>query len=412
MGDSARSAFSTLSKLATGYLIATLLNAIGGLIAVPVIIGAVGPVAWSGLALSQTIGSVAYVGVSLGWALVGPATLSSMTPQAQGDYYLRATRSRAILFVGCAPVYLTAVAALNVDGTSLWANALAGGTLLIIGLGGSWYFVGIGSAKLLVLLDTLPRLIGTLLGIVLLFTGGSLLSFAMMQVLGASCAAVFAWKHARKRAGAVWTGSSLRMDLLNIRAAAAPALTAGAATAFVNMPLVLVSIIAASDLSIYALADKLQKSITTALGPIVSVFQSLAPRVTGLKRLHRVRTIACFAIPALLGFPLALIPIFPTLANLFSRGQINIPFPMTLAFTIVIASIFASGLLGLVGLVTLGLTHHLATSTVVGAAVGTICCIVLGLFAGAIGIAWGVAIAELTVVGYQVVVVIRATRPA
>lgn len=397
-----------IGGMGAGYAVATLLNALNGLIAVPALIAISGADAWAGIALAQSIGALAFVAVGFGWGLVGPATVAALKPEHQSEYYLRATRSRLLLFLACGPAYVGAVALLNVPGTSFAANVIAGGSVLIMGLGGSWYFVGIGAPRQLVAVDVLPRIAATIGAVLVLLASESLLLFASLQAAGPALSAILAWKHARNRVDS--PRFSLRADIANVRTVAPAAVTAGTAALFVNVPLILVSSLAPADLTSYALADKIQKALTAALRPVVQVLQSMVPRGAEEATLsRRVRRVAIGSIPCFITLAIVLSFAFPLLSTLFAGEAISIPVDMTIAFSTITAAILASGMVGLVGLVTLRLQKQLAISTVIGAVVGLGSAIVLvGRFGGS-GVAWGVATAEISVYLYQLAVVATVT---
>ena len=93
----------------------------------------------------------------------------------------------------------------------------------------------------------------------------------------------------------------------------------------------------------------------------------------------------------------------PWIGDLLSGGTLTIPFALAVPMAVNLAAILASQLTGFACLTAFGLTRALATSTIVGAVVGTALMLPLLLWIGAPGVAWGLAAAELCVLAVQLV---------
>ena len=89
----------------------------------------------------------------------------------------------------------------------------------------------------------------------------------------------------------------------------------------------------------------------------------------------------------------------PWIGEVLSGGTLTISFALAVPMAVNLAAILASQLTGFACLTAFGLTRTLATSTIVGAVVGTALMVPLLLWIGAPGVAWGLAIAELCVLG-------------
>ncbi|HTH06149.1 MAG TPA: hypothetical protein VL916_09770, partial [Ilumatobacteraceae bacterium] len=93
----------------------------------------------------------------------------------------------------------------------------------------------------------------------------------------------------------------------------------------------------------------------------------------------------------------------PWIGDLLSGGTLTISVALAVPMGINLAAILASQLTGFACLTAFGLTRALATSTIVGAIVGTALMLPLLLWIGAPGVAWGLAVAELCVLAVQLV---------
>ncbi len=93
-----------------------------------------------------------------------------------------------------------------------------------------------------------------------------------------------------------------------------------------------------------------------------------------------------------------------------SHGEIAFGFDISLPFAVVFAAVSVLRVFGLAFLVQLGRTAALAKSTVVGAVIGVPMIIVGAVLFSAHGVAWAVALSEITVLIYQLAVVIAELR--
>ena len=93
----------------------------------------------------------------------------------------------------------------------------------------------------------------------------------------------------------------------------------------------------------------------------------------------------------------------PGSATCSRAARCAIPFALAVPMAVNLAAILASQLTGFACLTAFGLTRALATSTIVGAVVGTALMLPLLLWIGAPGVAWGLAAAELCVLAVQLV---------
>lgn len=271
-----RRAMSMLNKLA-GYGLSMLLLAVASLIAIPAMILASGNPAWGAIALGQGVGGVGSVLIGYGWWMSGPADIATGDATSRRLEFTESLKVRLVLLV---PVM--AVAAL----ISWWLApvnpelaVLGAITAALPGLTANWYFVGLARPYAFLVVETLPRLAGTVVGIAAMTSGADAGVGLLCQGAGLLAAFVIssAWifRHlARQRAGR----SPLRplTSLLRVHGAGLASGLGG--NIYSTAPLVIVTVVAPSVQPVYALVDKLQRQISVGLGPLITVLQGWVPR--------------------------------------------------------------------------------------------------------------------------------------
>jgi hypothetical protein len=102
----------------------------------------------------------------------------------------------------------------------------------------------------------------------------------------------------------------------------------------------------------------------------------------------------------------------PWIGDVLSGGTLTITLALAVPMAINLAAILASQLTGFACLTAFGMDRVLASSTIVGAIVGTVLMTPLLFLLGAPGVAWGLAVAELCVLVVQLMRLIPRLRSA
>ena len=145
------------------YALSVALLAATSLLAIPVMVAAAGADVWAAAAMGQSLGAICFVLVSFGWGVNGPAEVAGLAAAQRRIYFASSVKTRVVL----AAVVIPALAAASSVLSPTYGGYAALG-LLSTGLTGwtsSWYFIGTGRAWTLLCADTIPRVIGTMLGI-------------------------------------------------------------------------------------------------------------------------------------------------------------------------------------------------------------------------------------------------------
>ncbi|MCQ1999253.1 lipopolysaccharide biosynthesis protein [Arthrobacter zhaoxinii] len=380
-----------------------------GLLAIPVVIANAGGNTWGVIALGQSAALLFGVLVSFGWGTVGPAMVAGMPAAERPQMFLDSLVSRVYLFAVTAP--LAALTVWLIAGDSGPVAALASLTYLVPFLGASWFFVGDARPGRLLVFDTLPVTLGTVLGLAgLVLTGDVFVYLAIqlaMNLLGVTVSGLLI----RNRSAAV-----PRLDLHIGRAVRRLAgqrhgvVTAATSSLYVNTPLLVVGAVLPGAVSLYAMAEKFFKYGLTAVGPVVQVLQGSIADPDRARQEARIRVAARWAPLAAALCAVVMALCIPWASNLLSQGAIRVGFDLSMPMGVVFGAVTVSQVVGLACLIPLGEGKALAVSTVLGAAIGVPLIVTGALTLGVSAVAWAVAVSELAVAVYQLGVVRRYFR--
>lgn len=268
-------ALSGMSAMA-GYAASMLLLAASSLVAIPAMIRASGEAAWGAIAVGQSIGAVAAVAIAYGWAMSGPAEVARGTASQRLGEFLASLKVRLTLLAPA--VLVAAVAAALLAPSRPELAALGAAAAALVGLTANWFFVGLARPWVLLLVETLPRVAGTVIGIVLMTYHSSDAAVGLAcQAAGfvAAFAGSAGWILAHLR-GARAEATPRLATLLRERGAGLIAALGSAG--YVAAPVMIVSAINPAVQPLYALVDKLQRQVSVALSPGVTVLQGWVPR--------------------------------------------------------------------------------------------------------------------------------------
>lgn len=373
---------------------------------IPAVIIAAGDQAWTTIAVSQAVAGFAFVLAVFGWGVTGPTDVAGLTPAERGRYFYDSVLSRVWLCLIIIPI--SVVLAIILSGGDPWLSALTTISGIAVALGAGWFFVGEKAPLRFLLLDTIPRVAGTVAGGVVLIATGDARWFAGLQLAGVVISAVLSTIDILTRNRGWEVSFSPVRAVRNLRGQLAPVTMAATTSLYVNVPIVLVQLFIPSATAVYALAERMVRLALYATRPIVQIAQSYVPAPDDAVRLSRARQVMRLALALGLVGGIAYALLGPWAGSLLSGGSLNLEFALSAPMGLNLAALLASQLTGFACLTALGLSRSLATSTIVGAVVGTVLMIPLTLLTGVNGLAWGLGLAELSVLLVQVWVLRRA----
>lgn len=269
-----RSAFKAI-----GYGLSVVLLALASLMVIPALIRASGDAAYGALSAGQVIGSVGAVIIGYGWGMAGPAVIARADADGRRAEYVEALRTRLFL---CVPVcFACCVVGAVVAGTGMRGfGAIGALAQAVVGMSGQWYFVGVVAPYWFLVVETVPRVIGTMTGWFLMnHAGAGAIAGTGCQCLGivVAVASSTAYILARlRREGAVARRARpvravLREKFDGVAASITNSLV-------LSLPMVLVSFINPAARPMFAFVDRVQRQITVALTPLSTVMQGWVPR--------------------------------------------------------------------------------------------------------------------------------------
>lgn len=393
---------SRLLRFTGGYGISVVLSGVISIAVIPAVIIFAGKEAWATIAVAQAVAGFAFVIAVFGWGVTGPTTVATLDDRERGRFYLDSLLSRLWLCVPILPVSIVIVVPLSRGDGVLAAVTVATGVLAA--LGGGWFFVGESSPIRFLLLDTLPRNVGTVIGALALIWTRDALWFVGFQGLGVVVATVITtWDILRRYPG--WALSlSPRRAVGNLRGHSASVTMSVTSSLYVNVPIILVGIFIPQATAGYALAERIVRLALYSTRPVVQVSQGYVPSLDLDIQVFRARRVTWIALvlggAGALGYAL----LGPWAGSILSGGSLSIPFALAVAMGINLGALLASQLTGFACMNAFGLTKALAVSTIVGAIVGSALMIPLTLLFGVSGLAFGLAAAEVSVLIVQLVV--------
>lgn len=381
-----------------------------GIISIPVVIGAVGAATWAQLAIIQGAALLFGVVVSFGWGTTGPSQVAAVVADLRPQLYLDSLVSRVYLFLLAAPALCVLLLLLvDVNKELVIIGSLA---YLMPFLGAPWYFVGEAKPWRLFLLDSLPQILGMCAGLVTVHLTRELWTFVVMLLLGNLVAVILsATRILRGPTGTtpLALGLSPRGVVARLYPQRHGVITAATGALYVYLPVFAVNaFLPESVLAIYVLADRFVRYGLMVFAPVLQFVQGWIPEHGA----HLVRPRMWRAVQ--LGGGIGVIGglcvwlLSPVVAPLLSPTEpVLVPFGLSLPLGVAFAAIAISQIIGLACLVLIGEGRALAASTVIGAVVGAPLILLAGVFAGLPAVAWAVAISELLVAAYQLVVLRR-----
>lgn len=394
-------------RATSGYGLSVVISGIVSIAVIPAVIIAAGEEAWTTIAVAQAVAGFAFVVAVFGWGVTGPTDVAAMPVPKRGGFFFDSLLSRTWLTLLVVPIAV--VLAISLSDGDPWLAGLTVSSGILVALGAGWFFVGEKSPIRFLLLDTLPRVVGTVIGAVALIATGDARLFAGLQLVGVVAAAVVSSVDILRRYdGWSFTISPVRA-VSNLRGQGAPVTMAVTTSLYVNVPIVLVQIIIPSATAVYALAERIVRLALYSTRPVVQVAQGYVPNADPAETVARARRVILLALGLGLLGGSAYALLAPWMGALLSGGTIAITSALAVAMGVNLAALLASQLTGFACLTALDLARVLARSTIVGAVVGIVLMLPLTIWFGVVGLAWGLAISEVSVLAVQLVALRSAT---
>lgn len=391
--------------------LSVVLNGGVSLISIPVIVAVVGAEPWASMATGQAIGASFGVLTIFGWGLTGPVTIAMARPEGRPKIFLDSLFARAVLLVPLLGIQAAVTFAIVPHEKAV--AFLAGVAMMLAGASANWYFTGESRPDRFLLLDTIPRVAGTLAGVVAVAATGELLYFALAQLGGAiialvvSASVIFRGSRLDIRAAAHWP-TIMRSLLEQRHGVVATAVFA----AYTPAVLALIALLVPALLPMFVLADRVGKFVAMAVSPLLQVFQGWVPAASGIERVRRIRISGWVALGTALVAGGAYTASLPSFSQLLTHGQVGFGLAATIAFGLNVTMSILSPYLTNVGLMTVGRVRTVAVSVAFGVATSLILLVVVVSVDGPEFTFWALVAGNLVMTVWQFGVLTAALRRA
>lgn len=390
------------------YGASAILSGIVSLAAIPLLVEAVGTHEWASLVTGQAIGQSIAVLAIFGWGLTGPSLVARTPVGARAQIFLDSLVARLVLV---APLLvIQAVATILIVPHAKGPAFLTGTAMMLAGASANWYFTGEGRADRYFLLDSVPRITGTVLGVGLTALTHDLYLYALAQLAGSVVALVLSsivvLRGSRLAVRDAFRGARVWRSLREQRhGVVATGLWAMATPAVLGV----IALGAPAALPVFVFADRVGRLGAMVIWPITGYYQGWVPGAEGLELVARLRRSGGVIVTiATVGavFDALLLPVA---ADLASGGQIVIDPATAVGLGIVAGISMISPWLTTAGLLTVGRVRAVAVTAIVGvpAQVALVALAELSLEPPLVALA--LAVSAIAILGWQFALLGRAT---
>ncbi len=393
----------------SGFALSIGLLAIASLAAIPVMVTAEGDRGWGAIALGQAVGAIAAAAIGFGWGVSGPARIAVSDGPHRRTAYVESVRARLALFAPIAA--LSGLAATVLAPQSPALAVLGAVTAAAAGVSANWYFVGVGAPYALLLAETLPRVIGTVVGIILMLGGfGGAAGLGGMlggMVAAFACSTIWILLRTRRDRALAPRPARLGRVLSDQRHGMGSAL---GSAAYIALPLVVVTIVAPAAQPVFALVDKFQRQISVALQPVITVAQGWVPRRDAAQSAARARSALLVGGGTALVIGVAVVLAGGPALDWLGSGEIAVMPLAIVLMSLFVAINFFESLVAKALLPSLGRLRIGSHATIVSTLVALPLVAVGAVFWGAVGALVAVVVGLLTRCAVEVVAASRTIR--
>lgn len=377
------------------------------ILAIPIVVRVGGSTGWASVVVGQGLGSFLNTFTYLGWLLKGPSEIAVGSKKERGREYSESLWLRGLAFIIVGLVAVIIVLALRVD--YLIVALLACASLLVQGLSASWFYVGEGQPKRLFFLDTIPRNLGILGGVLLSIAVNEIHAYVAIWLLGCMLSVTLSSIDIRNRYREGFVGWPGFQHLLQLLRQQVDGIATGLLTnAYVSLPVVFVQATGASGVAVFGLADKLKQFALSAVRPVGQVLQGWTPSRNSTVLGKRAKS--AWSISVVLGglSTCAYILCVPWLGGFFGGNEITLDSDLVIPIGLSFGAAVVTQCSGVASLVPLGKARLVSISAAIGSIVVLGGAIPAAFWAGAIGVAWVVAIGQISVAVFQAFAILRA----
>lgn len=386
------------------YFVVPVLGAAAPLAVIPAVTSRFGADGWAATAIALGIGNAGLIFAEVGWGMVGPQRVTRSTA-SRPAVYESAFASKLVATAVIAPT--CGVIAATVSPGHQLATALIAAGSVAGALTPSWYFVGVGRPGLVLLCETIPRVLLLALAAVLVLVGADLVVYGIALLLAIGLALALA-----ARAGGlpfVPSRAAFRSVPSTLRAHATLAAGRCVSTLYTSLPAVFLGLVSPTDVASFSAADRPMRMGFVVLGAVPARLQSWIG--TPDRTLGRARSRRSLLINALLGVTAggAFLVGMPLVAPVLFTGAVAVE-PLLVALGAAVVLIMCTSRGFVLALVAADRARDVTPSVIVAAIVGVPAIVLGGVLFGAPGAMAGVLVAELFGLALQSAHLARAWR--
>lgn len=389
------------------YFLIPALSAVTPLIAIPAITQQYGADGWTSVAIAMSIGSATAIVAELGWGVVGPQLVAGADDRERADIFRRSLASKLVAASIAIPFVVVATGLLATTESAAAIVAAIG--FLLTCLSPSWYLIGVSRPGLILLAESVPKVLLITISAALILTGSPLIVYSIAIVISPILtllisARVLGVRLARPRELFSGVRATLRaqMHLTWGR---------GVSALYTALPTTLVALVSPDSVATFAAADRLMRMGALVLAGIPNRLQSWIGSANGPDRIRR--SYKSLAMNAALGIvaSLSFWLLAPLVSRLVFSGTVTLSSELSLVAGLVLLSICISRGFGL-AVVAAGRANWISLSVLLSAAIGVPSILLLAAGFGDVGALWGELIAEGTGIMAQLGILIFFARRA
>jgi len=377
-------------------------------LALPALTSAYGGTGWAAIAIGQSIGMAGATIVELGWALNGPQRVARAVGNRR-KYFALALRTKIVVFPLVAVVAL--IVAMLISPAYQVAAGIQAAALTATGLMATWYFVGIGQPGVILLAESLPRLIGAVAGAIATLLGAPIWVFPIVS---------FAFPVLVGLPAMTWMAGVRVHDLFAVRRVEVVRALAYQRVAmsgrlvsslYISMPTALVGVVSPSNVAVFSAAERLMRMGLTVLASVPNALQGWVGRHTAKDMRMRV-AMRAVAINSGMGLfaGIAYALIAPPFSQWIFSGVATIPVELAMIAGALVLVVCVSRATGGIALVAARKVKWITASATIGAAVGVPAILSFAAAWGAVGGMLGALVAELAVLATQLIALYSNNR--
>ncbi|TFC30332.1 hypothetical protein E3O53_02680 [Cryobacterium sp. TMT2-18-3] len=372
-----------------GYSISMVLLAVVSLAVIPSMVMASGAAAWGMIAAGQSIGGVGAVIVAYGWGLSGPASVARADANMRLTAYAESVICKLLIIVPVGLLVFLVAWGVGRD-YAIFAGVGALSTATV-GLTANWWFVGLMQPYRLLVFETVPRVLGTGIGIFYMTHGSSALVGVLWQLIGMVTAFVAStiwilqpWRLRRLRSlPRRRIGMVLSSQRLGVTSTVLSSL-------YTSTPIVIVSLIAPGAQPVYAVVEKVQRQVIVGLGPFVTILQGWVPKARRQDLVRRVRTGLVAAVVFAVALAGLMLAVAPELVRWLGGGQIKPSFVTLILMALITGVSLIEAVVSKACLAALRRLDVVTRATAIGTLVGLPCVAIGAVSWGAEGALCGI----------------------